>query len=207
MKLDRINQLIVYSAHHHLIATKVRGCQQVEPIGNAIQLQSVILPDTQNTCFSRVILPETGFRIAQAKKDRIARLSDADEAVLILNRTVLSLFMLLQLVESHDARSKAQPNQLMPATNCQDRNSCLPDEASKVLDNLAIVVVKVTQGSTQHDGLGLELCGSHCQFRNVNHFGGRPLYQALEIADYVLDGHAGDLPLALQMGPGHLAPL
>ena len=84
VKLHRINQLVINAANHHLIATEVRSCQQPKAVGNAIQLQSVILPNAQDAGFLCIVLPYGGFGIAQPAKDWIARLRDPAPQELVL---------------------------------------------------------------------------------------------------------------------------
>ena len=55
--------------------------EQLEAFGQAIELQSVVLPDAQHARFFGVILPETGSRIVDAAKDRILWRRDPHEPV------------------------------------------------------------------------------------------------------------------------------
>src|SRR5215213_10892680 len=102
MKLDRVNQLPATALHHHLVATEIRRGQQFEAFGNAIELQAVVLPDTQNArgCVR--------LRAVDVFENWIFRLGDADEAILVLLRPRSALLVLLELVECYHARAKTQ---------------------------------------------------------------------------------------------------
>src|SRR5215213_2316377 len=113
MKLDGVNQLSLSALHHHLVATEIRRCEKLKSLGHAIELQAVVLPHTKDA-WRRGWIGAVDIR-----KDRIARLGNADKAILILLRTTVSLLVLFELVERDHARAKTQTNQLVAAADCK----------------------------------------------------------------------------------------
>ena len=107
MKLNRVNHLIAGSLDHHLIAAQIGSSEKRETLGHAIELQSMILPDAQDTAFARVILPDSGFRIVNAGEDWIFRLDNAHEAILVFSNAIRSALFLFLLIERYHPRAKA----------------------------------------------------------------------------------------------------
>ncbi len=83
-----------------------------------------------------------------ALEDRIIRIGNPDEPILVFLRSILALLVLLQLVERENARAKTQTHQLVATANCQNRNLSLANELTKVFENRLLVVIKVTQRAT-----------------------------------------------------------
>src|SRR6185436_19961601 len=90
---------------------------------------------------------------------RIIRISNAYEPILILLRSILSLLVLLQLVERDNARAKTQSHELVPTANCQDGYSSRANELTKTFKNRLLVVIKVTERSTQDNSVRLKFGG------------------------------------------------
>src|ERR1041385_1970439 len=117
MELNRVDELMVRTLDHHLIATQVRAGQQLKSFRHAIELQSVILPDAQDATLARVILPDTRLGIVDAVEDRIFRLNDAPKPTLILGDAIRAPLLRFLLIEREHARAEAQPDQLMSAAD------------------------------------------------------------------------------------------
>ena len=49
MKLDGVDELALAALDHHLVSAKIRRREQFKPLGDLIQLQSVILPHAKNS--------------------------------------------------------------------------------------------------------------------------------------------------------------
>src|ERR1700741_732097 len=116
----------------------------MESFRHTIELQSVVLPDTQNA-------RRTLIGAIDVFEDRIGRLGDANEAVLIFKRTSDALLVLLELVQRHYARAEAQTNQLMPAADRKHRCLGLANKRTKVVQDRLLVIIKISQRPTQHD--------------------------------------------------------
>src|SRR5437763_15001306 len=84
MELDGVDELIVRTLDHHLVATQVRAGQRLKPFRNAIELQSVILPDAQNATLRRVVLPNARLGILDTGEGWILRVDAALKPILIL---------------------------------------------------------------------------------------------------------------------------
>src|SRR5262249_49560067 len=115
VKLHRVDQLPVAALHHHLVATEIRSCEQFESFRHAIELQTVILPNTQDA------RGRVGIHAVEVREDRIVRLGDANETILILLRALESLLVLLEFVERDHTRAKTQSNELMTAADREHR--------------------------------------------------------------------------------------
>src|SRR5690349_12974943 len=122
MKLDRVDQLPVSALHHHLVAAEIRRREQLESCRNAIELQAVILPDTQDT------RGRIRFRAVDVFENRIFGLGDADEAILVFLRPRRALLVLLELVERDHARAKTQTDELMTAADREHRRLRVANE-------------------------------------------------------------------------------
>src|SRR5688500_13235740 len=127
MKLHCVNHLSLSALYHHLVAAEIRRRQKFESLRHAIELQAMVLPHAQDAC-GRVRVGAIDVR-----EDGIARLGNADKAILILLRTTVALLVLFELVERDHARAKTQPNQLMPATDCKHGSFCPHDKPGKVM--------------------------------------------------------------------------
>src|SRR5215468_2173587 len=97
MKLDGINELIMRTLDHHLIAAKVRTREQLKSSRYAVELQTMVLPDPQNAALTGVVLPDFRLGIVNSGENRIFRFDDANEAVLILSDAIATAFLLLLL--------------------------------------------------------------------------------------------------------------
>src|ERR1044071_7871290 len=122
VKLHRVDELATRPLHHHLVTTEIRGRQQFEIFGNAIELQTVILPDSQDTrgCFR--------IRAVDVLEDRIFGRGDADESILVLLRTRGALFVLLALIERDHACTETETDELMTAADREHRSFCFADK-------------------------------------------------------------------------------
>ena len=109
VKLHGIDQLPVVSLHHHLVTTEIRSREQLKSFRHAIELQAVILPDAQDTRGRRRL------HAVDVREDWIFRFGNANEAILVLVRSLQALFVLLEFVESDHARAKTQTDELMAA--------------------------------------------------------------------------------------------
>ena len=98
MELNAIDQLVVAAFDHHLILAKVRSRQEREAVGHAIELQAVVLPDSQDASLPCVILPDVRVRIVDAAKYRIAGVGDAHQTVLIFSDAIVAALALLPAV-------------------------------------------------------------------------------------------------------------
>src|SRR5262245_44170962 len=119
MKLDGVNELVVRTFDHHLIPAKIRARQQLKSSRDAIKLQSVILPDAQNSSFTRVVLPHLRLRIVDSGKNWIFRFDDANEAVLILSDAIATALLLFLLVQCNYAGPETETDQLMASANSE----------------------------------------------------------------------------------------
>ena len=120
----------------------------------------MVLPYPQNAGW---ILFAASF-FCQTTKDGILKRSNANKPILVLHRPILALFMLLLLVERHNARPEAESNELMAATNRQHRHVGTANEVPKVTDKFRLVVIKVAQRAAQNYGVRFELLGCACEF-------------------------------------------
>ena len=85
MKLHGIDQLAVVALDHHLVTTEIRCCEQLKSFRNSIELQPVVLPDPQyasTVCLLR--RRSVWVYTRDVLKDRIFRIGDTDETILIL---------------------------------------------------------------------------------------------------------------------------
>src|SRR5205085_4311174 len=105
--------------------------QQLESLRHAIELQSVVLPDAKyaRTLCARLIRINAG----DVFEDRIVGIGDADETILVLERPLLALLVLLELVEREHARAKTQTNQLMSAADSKHRSFGLANKVSELV--------------------------------------------------------------------------
>src|SRR5690242_3007266 len=71
VKLDGIDELPVATLDHHLVAAEIGSGEESEAIGNVVELQPMILPDAKDARLGRVILPDAGSGIIDAREDRI----------------------------------------------------------------------------------------------------------------------------------------
>src|SRR5687768_6635083 len=58
VELYRVDQLTLIALHHHLVPAQVRGREKFESVGHLIELQPVILPDSEDTRVLCVVLPK-----------------------------------------------------------------------------------------------------------------------------------------------------
>ena len=199
MKLDRVNHLMAGSLDHHLIAAKIRSSKKRETLRHAIELQSVILPDAQDTAFARVILPDSGFRIVDAGKDWIFRLDDTHEAILIFSHTIRAALFLLLLIERYHPRAKAQSDQLVTAANTEHRNPGGMNEIGEAGKQFRFVVIEVSQRPAQHNGIRREVTSHLFDFTYVSNLRNRFLHKALDVGDDILQRQRSDLSFALEL--------
>src|SRR5438270_437143 len=148
MELDGVDELIVRTLDHHLVATQVRAGQQLKPFRHPIELQSVILPDAQNATLTRVILPNARLGIVDTGEDWIFRFDDAHKPILIFGDAIRAALLLFLLVESEHASAEAQANQLMTAANAQHRSRRRVDEIRKPGEQFRVVVIEISQRAT-----------------------------------------------------------
>src|SRR6185369_6172700 len=203
MKLDGVNQLPIAALDHHLVAAEIRRGEQLESFRNSIELQPVVLPDAENPSTPRLLW----ISARDVLKDRIVRIRDADEPILILVSTSLALLVLLELVERHDSRAETQTHQLVTATDRENRNPRCSNEPREIGDYRFLVVIKIAQRSAEHDRVGLKALGGLGEFRHMGHLARRPFHQARNVVDDILDRHAGDVSLATELRGEQLAPL
>src|SRR5829696_2322658 len=126
MKLDGIDQLTVSALHHHLVTTEIRRRQQFEALRYTIELQPVVLPHAKNAPRRLRV------RTVDVLENRIRRIGDAHKAILVLLRSCCALLVLLQLVEREHARAKTQSNQLVPATDRENRSLGLTNKDAEI---------------------------------------------------------------------------
>src|SRR5262245_2407666 len=97
MELHRVDQLPVTTLHHHLVSAEIRSGEQLESFRHAIELQSMILPDTQDA------RRRLRIHAVDVRKDWIVWFGNADEAILVLLRSLEALFVLLEFVKRDHA--------------------------------------------------------------------------------------------------------
>src|SRR5437764_621759 len=148
MELDGVDELIVRTLDHHLVATQVRAGQQLKPFRHAIELQSVILPDAQNATLTRVILPDTGLGIVDPGKDWIFRFNDTHKPILILSHAIRAALFLFLLVEGENASAEAQANQLMTTANAEYWSRRRVNEIGKAGEQFRVVVIEISERAT-----------------------------------------------------------
>src|SRR6185369_725460 len=144
MKLDGVNELTIAALHHHLVAAKIRCGKQLESFRYSIELQAVVLPDAQDPCGRLWI------GAVDVLEDRIFRLGDAGETILILVRTCRALLVLLEFVQCDHARAKTQSDELMATTDGKHWSFGLPNKGSEVVEYALLIVVEIAKRSAQH---------------------------------------------------------
>src|SRR5207253_5406258 len=102
-------------------------------------------------------------------EDRIVGIGDADETILVLERPLLALLVLLELVEREHARAKTQTNQLMSAADSKHRSFGLANKVSELVEKRLLVIIKIAQGAAEHDGVRLEPRRRVRDLRHVDH--------------------------------------
>src|ERR1041385_1617071 len=137
MKLHGVNQLPLSALHHHLVATEIRRREQLESFRHAIDLQSMVLPDAQDT------RRRLRIHAVNVREDRIFRLGDTNEAILVLLRSLQALLVLLEFVECDHSCSKTQADELMTAADREPRRLRLANERAEAFENRWLVVVEV----------------------------------------------------------------
>src|SRR5687767_1053465 len=105
----------------------------------------MVLPNPKDTRLPGIVLPNKRIRVTDSGKNRILRIRDSDEAVLVFQRSILALLMLFELVERDYLCPEAHADNLMAAADCENRNLCCADELPKALDDLRVVKIKVAQ--------------------------------------------------------------
>jgi hypothetical protein len=80
----------------------------METVRHAVELQAVVLPNTQNAGRLRRFLRAIALNGMNTGEDWIRRINYADESILILGWSILSLLVLFKLIKRNDARSKAE---------------------------------------------------------------------------------------------------
>ena len=148
MELDGVDELIVRTLDHHLVATQVRAGQQLKPFRNAIELQSVILPDAQNATLTRVVLPNARLGIVDTGEDWIFRFDDAHKPILILSDAIGAALFLFLLVEGENASAEAQANQLMTTANAEYWSRRRVNEIGKAGEQFRVVVIEISERAT-----------------------------------------------------------
>src|SRR5262249_15876142 len=142
MKLNRIDELAIRALDHHLIAAKVGSCQKVKTVRYTVELQAVVLPNTQNAGRLRRFPSVLALNGMHSGKDRIRRINYANESILVLGWSVCSLFVLFKLIKSNDARSKAETDELMSTADSQDGYVYLADEFTKSVNDGLLVKIE-----------------------------------------------------------------
>src|ERR1044072_1245394 len=119
----------------------------------------MILPNPQN---ARGLIR---IRAVDVLEDRIRRLCNPNEAILVLERARDALLVLFEFVERHHSRTETQTNELMTTADRKHRCLSRADKVTKVIENRLLVIIKVTQRSAQHDRIGSKT------FRRLSDFG------------------------------------
>src|SRR5258708_11293323 len=207
MKLDGVDQLAIRSLNHHLISAEIRSCEQSETSRNRIELQTVILPYSQDAALFCIVLPHLRLRVVNFGKNRILRLDDANQAILILNHPVVAALTLFLTIESYYPRAETQADHLMAATDTEHWNGRHSDKLGEAGKDLWIIVIKITQRAAKDDGIGMKIFGNLRQCRNMSDTCFRLFHQTLDVAGYVLQGHLSDLTLALEIHRDFFSPL
>jgi len=88
----------------------------------------LFLPDAKN--------PRGRIRIraVDVRENRIGRLGNANEAILILKRASDALLVLLKFIERHYARAETQPNELLSGSAC----SCRLENRSRARERMSL---------------------------------------------------------------------
>src|SRR5262245_55861847 len=141
MKLHRVDKLAAIVLDHHLVATQIRSRQQLEAVRYAVQLQAVVLPNVQDASG----IGRAGIDHRDSFEDRIAGFGDPNKPILILLRTIVSLLVLLEPIESNHAGAKTQTDELVPATDGQYGNRCRANKGGKAIENRLFVEVEISE--------------------------------------------------------------
>src|ERR1041385_8995882 len=155
MKLNRVDELAIRALDHHLVAAKVGSCQQVKTVRYAVELQAMVLPYTQYARWLRRLRDMVDLNGMHTGKDRILRLRYTDKSILVLVRSIFTLFM---LIKRNDARSKAKTDELMSTADRQDGYVCLVDEFTKTVDDRLLIKIEIAKRAAEHNCVGLETC-------------------------------------------------
>ena len=207
MELHCIDQLPARALDHHLVAAQVRGGKEFELFRHAIQLQSVILPDAKDARLFRIVLPCAGLWIVNAAEDRIDRIRDANEAILVFKGATLALLMLLHVAQSHNARSEAQADEFMPATDAEHGPARPAYEGSEVVDDSLVIKIKILKRAAQDNRLRAKLLDRFCYLREVRFVYVRVLDETRDVVADIFEGEFSDQALAIEMHPDIRAPL
>src|SRR6267378_801364 len=92
-------------------------------------------------------------------EDWISRIGNAHKTILILLRSIIPLFVLLEFVERNHAGTETQTDELMSAAYCKHRNSCTANKLRKAFKDGRIVIIKISKRAANHNGIRLELSG------------------------------------------------
>src|SRR5437870_5495671 len=179
----------------------------MEVVGQAVELQAVVLPDAQDAAFLRVVLPDPGLRIIYPTKDWFVWIDDAHKAILVFDNAIVAALLLLPAVEGDYPRTEAQSNQLMPTADSQHRRRRFANEAPKVVEDFRLVVIKVAQRTAKHNRVGMKIIHRFGKRSDVHDARSRLLYEPLNVADDVLQSQRRNLAFALQMRQGLLSPV
>src|SRR6266404_9335367 len=90
-------------------------------------------------------------------EDWISGIGNAYKTILVFLRSVLPLFVLLELVERNHAGTETQADELVSATYRKHRNSCTANKPRKTFKDGRIVIIKISKRAAYHNGIRLEL--------------------------------------------------
>src|SRR6185295_4199737 len=105
----------------------------------------MVLPDSQNA------RRQIRIRAVDVLEDRIGRLGNANEAILILKRARDALLVLFESVERHHARAETHTNELVTTADREHRCLSRANKVAEVVENRLLVVIKIPQRPAQHD--------------------------------------------------------
>ena len=117
----------------------------METVRHAVELQAVVLPNTQNAGRLRRFLGAIALNGMNTGEDWIGRINYANESILILGWSICSLLVLFKLIKRNDARSKAETDELMSTADSQDGYARLADEVTKGIEDGLLIEIEIAK--------------------------------------------------------------
>src|ERR1044072_1660116 len=105
----------------------------------------MILPNPQN---ARGLIR---IRAVDVLEDRIRRLCNPNEAILVLERARDALLVLFEFVERHHSRTETQTNELMTTADRKHRCLSRASKVAEVIQYRLLVVIKIAQRPAQNN--------------------------------------------------------
>src|ERR1044072_9005818 len=117
----------------------------METVRHSVELQAVVLPNTQNAGRLRRFLRVIALNGMHPGKDWIRRINYANESILVLSWPVCTLFVLFQFIKRNYARSKAETDELMSTADSEYWDACLADEFTKGIDDGLLIEIEIAK--------------------------------------------------------------